>query len=169
MAQIVAGSVGAIFGELVAETKVGRAVQAGDEAIHHGLGDQIEAGDAGQDGGIEEALLHVELSGVRVFAGLGRMHQERAQSSRFLANRPSRIWLSIFLFVGNKGPIGFASSVSFGLGGPALQSGTAVGIAAKAVFLRFRVTLRDIPGVLLLRRAFFWTNEANSSFIFFSC
>ncbi len=56
VAEIVAGSVGAIFGELLAETEVGRAVQAGDEAIDHGLGDQIEAGDAGEDGGIEEAL-----------------------------------------------------------------------------------------------------------------
>ncbi len=56
VAQIVAGSVGAIFGELLAETEVGRTVQAGDEAIDHGLGDQFQAGDAGEDGGIEEAL-----------------------------------------------------------------------------------------------------------------
>ncbi len=66
VAKIVAGIVGAIFGELLAETEVGRAVQAGDEAIDHGLGDQIEAGDAGEDGGIEEALLHEELSAIRL-------------------------------------------------------------------------------------------------------
>src|SRR5665213_3660334 len=64
--KIVAGIIGAILGELLAETKIGRAVQAGDEAIHHGLGDQIESGDAGQDGGIEEALLHEELSAIRL-------------------------------------------------------------------------------------------------------
>ena len=56
MAKIVAGSVGAIFGELLAEAEIGRAVQAGDEAIDHGFGDQVEAGDAGEDGGVEEAL-----------------------------------------------------------------------------------------------------------------
>ena len=31
-------------------------VQTGDEAVNHGFGDQIEAGDAGQDGRIKEAL-----------------------------------------------------------------------------------------------------------------
>ncbi len=66
VAKIVAGIIGAIFGELLAETKVGRAVQAGDEAIDHGLGDQIEAGDGGEDGGIEEALVHEKLSAVGI-------------------------------------------------------------------------------------------------------
>ena len=61
MAKIVAGIIGAIFGELLAETEIGRAVQAGDEAIDHGLGDQIEAGDGGEDGGIEKALVHEKL------------------------------------------------------------------------------------------------------------
>jgi hypothetical protein len=38
----------AVFGEFLAETNAGRAVQPGDEAIDHGFGDQIEAGDAGE-------------------------------------------------------------------------------------------------------------------------
>jgi hypothetical protein len=33
-------------------------MQAGDEAIDHGLGDQIEAGDGGEDGRTKEALFH---------------------------------------------------------------------------------------------------------------
>jgi hypothetical protein len=37
-------------------------VQARDEAIHHGLGDQLKAGDGGEDGGLEEALEHKELN-----------------------------------------------------------------------------------------------------------
>ena len=49
MAQIVAGSVGAIFGELLAEAEIGRAMQAGDETVDDGLGDQIEAGNSRED------------------------------------------------------------------------------------------------------------------------
>jgi hypothetical protein len=56
VAKIVAGSIGLIFGELLAEAEVGRAVQTGDEAIDDGLRDQIETGDACEDGGIEKAL-----------------------------------------------------------------------------------------------------------------
>ncbi len=63
MAQIVAGRVGPILGELLAEAEIGRAVQSGDEPVHHGLGDQVEAGDAGQDVGIEEALHHSQAFG----------------------------------------------------------------------------------------------------------
>src|ERR1700722_16032279 len=56
VAEIVAGIVGLIFGELLAETEVRRAVEAGDEAVDHGLGDEVEARDGGESGGIEEAL-----------------------------------------------------------------------------------------------------------------
>ena len=48
VAQIVARRVGAIFGELLAESEIGRPVQTGDEAVDHSLGHQIEAGDSGQ-------------------------------------------------------------------------------------------------------------------------
>ena len=50
--QIVAGIVSAILGELRAEAEVGRAVQAGDEAVHHGLGDQVEPVQPAQNRGI---------------------------------------------------------------------------------------------------------------------
>jgi hypothetical protein len=36
-------------------------MQAGHEAIDNGFGDEVESGDAGEDGRIEEALLHEEL------------------------------------------------------------------------------------------------------------
>ena len=58
VAQVVALGVGAILGELLGEAEVGRAVQAGDEAIDDGLGDEVEAGDGGERGGVEEALEH---------------------------------------------------------------------------------------------------------------
>ena len=47
--QIVARSVGAVFGELLAETEIGRAVQAGDEAVDHGARHQVQAGDASEN------------------------------------------------------------------------------------------------------------------------
>jgi len=33
-------------------------VESGDEAIDHGSGYQLEVGDAGEDGGVEETLEH---------------------------------------------------------------------------------------------------------------
>ena len=56
VAQIVAGRIGAVFGELLAEAEIRRAVQAGDEAVHHRLGDQVEAGNSGEHRRIEKAL-----------------------------------------------------------------------------------------------------------------
>src|ERR1700689_3864698 len=84
MAKIVAGSVGAIFGELLAETKVARAVQACHETIHHGLGDQIEARDAGENGGIKEALFHVFRrfsDGLQTIPHFRRSHHSEKRSS----------------------------------------------------------------------------------------
>ena len=49
VAQIVAGRVGAVFGELLAEAEIGRAMQAGDEAVDHGARHQVQAGDAGEN------------------------------------------------------------------------------------------------------------------------
>ena len=40
--QIVAGRVGAVLGELLAEAEVGGPVQSRDETVDHGLGDQVE-------------------------------------------------------------------------------------------------------------------------------
>ena len=65
VAQIVAGRVGAILGEFLAEAEVGRAVQARDEAVHHGLGHQVEVRDAGQHRRIDEtswsSRMHTQL------------------------------------------------------------------------------------------------------------
>ena len=36
-------------------------MQARHEAIDNGFGDEVESGDSGEDGRIEEALLHEEL------------------------------------------------------------------------------------------------------------
>ena len=55
VAQIVAGRVGAILGEFLAESEVGRTMQARDKAVHHGLGDQVQVRDAGQERRIDEA------------------------------------------------------------------------------------------------------------------
>ena len=58
VAEIVAFDVLAVFGELLAEAEGGGTVQAGDEAIHNGLRDEVEGRDGGEDGGIEESLQH---------------------------------------------------------------------------------------------------------------
>ena len=42
VAQVVALGVGAVLGELLGEAEVRRAVESGDEAVDHGLGDQVE-------------------------------------------------------------------------------------------------------------------------------
>jgi hypothetical protein len=52
VAQIVTRRVGAVLGELLAETEIGGAVQAGDEAVHDGLGDEVESVDGGESGRI---------------------------------------------------------------------------------------------------------------------
>ena len=52
MAQIVPRRVGAVLGELLAEAKIRRAMETGDEAIHHCPGEQVKARNAGQHGGI---------------------------------------------------------------------------------------------------------------------
>ncbi len=66
VAQIVAGRVGAILGELLAESEIGRAMQARHKSIHHGLGHQVQVRDAGQQRRIDEAGwsagLHVDLA-----------------------------------------------------------------------------------------------------------
>jgi len=54
--QVVARSVGAIFGELLAEAEVRRAVKTGDETVHDRLGDEVEAGNRAQHRRIEKAL-----------------------------------------------------------------------------------------------------------------
>ena len=54
--QVVALGVGAVLGEFLGEAEVRRAVEPGDEAVDDGLGDQVEAGDGGESGGVEEAL-----------------------------------------------------------------------------------------------------------------
>ena len=50
VAKIVAGRVGAVLGEFLAEAEIRRAVQPGDEAVDHGLRHQIQAGDPGEHG-----------------------------------------------------------------------------------------------------------------------
>jgi hypothetical protein len=46
--QIVTGAVGAVFGELLAESEVGGTMETRDEAVDNGFRHQIEAGDSGQ-------------------------------------------------------------------------------------------------------------------------
>ena len=58
MAQIVPGRIGAVLGELRTEAKIRRAMETGDKAIHHRLGEQVQAADTGQHTGIEKALQH---------------------------------------------------------------------------------------------------------------
>ena len=52
VAQVVSGSVGAVFGEFLAESEIGGAVQARHKAVDYGLGYQIQAVDRCQSGGI---------------------------------------------------------------------------------------------------------------------
>ena len=47
VAQVVAGRVSAILGELLAESEVGRAMQARDKTIHNCFGNQVQVRDAG--------------------------------------------------------------------------------------------------------------------------
>ena len=56
VAQVVALGISAVLGELLGEPEIRRPVQSGDEAIDHGLRDEVEAGDGGERRGIEEAL-----------------------------------------------------------------------------------------------------------------
>ncbi len=62
-AEIVAGGIGSdVFGKLLAEAEVGRAVEAGHETVDYGLGDQVEAVEMlARTGGIEEALQHLVM------------------------------------------------------------------------------------------------------------
>src|SRR5690349_12389524 len=60
MPQIVPGSIGPIFGKLLAEAEIGRAVQTGDEPIDHGASDQVKTGDSGKYPWIQETLKHGE-------------------------------------------------------------------------------------------------------------
>ncbi len=60
MAQVVAGAVGAIFGELLAETEFRRTMQAGDEAIDDGLGHEVQPGDPRKNRWIQKTL-HIRL------------------------------------------------------------------------------------------------------------
>src|SRR5437870_12113717 len=65
MAEVVARRVRAVLGELLAEAEVRRPVQTGDEAVHNGLRDEVEAGNTGEDLRGEEALRHLSPSAVR--------------------------------------------------------------------------------------------------------
>src|SRR5271163_1907554 len=56
MPQIVAGSIGAILSELLAESEVRRPVQASHKTVHHRLSQQVQGRDAGQHRRIEEPL-----------------------------------------------------------------------------------------------------------------
>ena len=52
VAEVVALGVGAVLGEFLGEAEIGRAVEPGDEAIDDGLGDEVEAVDGGEGGGV---------------------------------------------------------------------------------------------------------------------
>ena len=52
VAEVVALGVGAILGEFLGEAEVRRAMESGDEAVDHGLGYQVEAGDGGERRGV---------------------------------------------------------------------------------------------------------------------
>src|SRR6202034_1509343 len=54
--KVVSRRIGAVLGKLLAEAKLGRTMQAGDEAVHDGFSQQIERGYASQHFGIEETL-----------------------------------------------------------------------------------------------------------------
>ena len=54
VAQVVTGRVGAILGEFLAESEVGRAMQARDKSIHYCFGHQVQVRDAGQQRRIDE-------------------------------------------------------------------------------------------------------------------
>jgi hypothetical protein len=49
-------AVGAVLGELLGEAEVRGTVEPGYKPIDHSLGHEIQAGDRGESGGIEEAL-----------------------------------------------------------------------------------------------------------------
>ncbi len=59
--QIVAGRVGAILGELLAESEIGGAMQAGDETIDHSFRDEIQMRDSGEKRGVDEASWSTRL------------------------------------------------------------------------------------------------------------
>ena len=61
MAQIISRRVGAVFGEFLAEAEVGRAVEAGHEAVDNRFRDKVKRGDACQYRGIQKALHHASL------------------------------------------------------------------------------------------------------------
>ena len=52
VAEVVALGVSTVFGKFLGETEVGRAVEAGDETVDYRLGDQVEAGDGVESGGV---------------------------------------------------------------------------------------------------------------------
>src|SRR5215469_10197874 len=56
MPQVIAGSVGAIFGELLREAKIRRPVQAGNKPVDHSLSNEVEAGNPREDRRIEKSL-----------------------------------------------------------------------------------------------------------------
>ena len=78
VAKIVARRVRAVFGEFLAESEIRRAVQAGDEAIDDSLRHQIQAGNSGEHGRIEETLQHLFS---QAFAGGGMCSSSRRRIS----------------------------------------------------------------------------------------
>ena len=64
VAQVVTRRVSAILGELLAETEVGRAMQARDKTIHNCFGNQVQVRDSGQERRIDEASWSAWLHGL---------------------------------------------------------------------------------------------------------
>jgi hypothetical protein len=52
MAEIIARRVGAVFGELLAESEIRRAVKTGDEPVDDSLRHEVQTGDSGEYGRI---------------------------------------------------------------------------------------------------------------------
>ncbi len=71
MSQVIARGVRAIFGELLAEAEIRRAVQTCDEPVDHGCRHQVQPGDGVQHSGVEQ-ILHGCLYGRGICASIWR-------------------------------------------------------------------------------------------------
>src|SRR5258706_1142670 len=78
VAKIVAGRVRAIFREFLAESEIRRAVKAGDETVNDSLRHQVQTGNSGEHGRIEETLQHLFS---QAFAGGGMWSSSRRRIS----------------------------------------------------------------------------------------
>src|SRR5579862_4572353 len=82
MPQIVARAIGAVLGKLLAESEIGRSMQAGNESVDHGPRDQVESRQTGERSRVKEALEHYSPRG----AGFQSNNLRRTSSCRSLSD-----------------------------------------------------------------------------------